>query len=125
MILNLMKNCTTQIKSPLGLTNHISLKSGVKQGDPISPTLFLLYLLPIQWYIKKYIPNTSLNYNHLCYADDLLLVAHNRPTINLLFAHIATYCAFTDMNINTNKTIYSYTNDTPQQDKHRIYNSHK
>ena len=109
-----MQNCTTQIKTQLGLTSHIPLKLGVKQGDPISPTLFLLYLLPLQWLLKKHCPTTLTNCNHLCYADDMLLIAHNRPTINLLLTQVAIYCTYTDMNINKNKSLYSYTNDITQ-----------
>jgi len=113
-ILNLMSNSYTRIKTIDGLTNKIDLKTGVKQGDPLSPTLFLLYLLPIQWVLKIFLPKTIHNYNHLCYADDMILLSHDRQTINSLFLYVTSYATYTNMQINEKKSAYSYTNDLLQ-----------
>ena len=114
MIENIMSNSHTNIKTIKGMSTDIPINTGVKQGDPLSPTLFLLYLILIQWHIKKTFPNNIYNFNHLCYADDMILLAQNRPQLTLMLNNLITYCNFTDMNINEKKSIYSYTNDHPQ-----------
>ena len=112
---HIMTNCSTKFTTQNISTPPVSLLKGVKQGDPLSPTLFLIYLLPIQWFLIKNNPNSIANINHLCYADDMLLIAHSRNDIEQLFGNLALYTYYTDMSINNSKCQYSYINDTLQQ----------
>ena len=109
-----MTNCFTKFTTQNILTNPIPLQKGVKQGDPLSPTLFLIYLLPIQWFLIKNNVNSIANINHLCYADDMLLIAHSRNNIEQLFGNLALYTYYTNMSINNSKCQYTYINDIPQ-----------
>ena len=117
-IVNLISSLITDSQTSFILqentTSEILLKIGVKQGDPLSPSLFLIFLLPIQWFLNKTQPKTFTNINHLCYADDMLILAHSRKTLESLFGQLSIYTYYTDMNINTKKTMYTFMNDSPQ-----------
>ena len=114
IISNLISDSLTSFILQDKTTPEVTLKTGVKQGDPLSPTLFLLYLLPIQWFLNNNHPKTITNINHLCYADDMLILSHSRHTLESLFGQLSIYTYYTDMNINTQKTMYTFMNDTPQ-----------
>lgn len=47
-ILSMIEYSTIRIKTTHGETDTIDILTGTKQGDPISPTLFLIYLIPLQ-----------------------------------------------------------------------------
>ncbi|XP_023215162.1 uncharacterized protein LOC111617982 [Centruroides sculpturatus] len=75
---NLLRDCTTKIRAHDGYTNEIPIKSGVKQGCPLSP---LLFNIVIETAIRR-VHNLQLGYSLegeeigiLAYADDLVLVS--------------------------------------------------
>ena len=113
-ITNIMTHCYTSIQTQTSQTKKIPLNNGVKQGDPLSSTLFLIYLLPLQWLLNKTQQKTVTNINHLCYADNLLLLSHSRQNIESLLGQTALYTYYTDMSINSYKSAYSYMNSPPQ-----------
>jgi hypothetical protein len=76
MIMSLYVNSTFKVWTEGGFTNSIDFKSGVKQGDPLSPLLFNLTLEPLMSKVRskcagitKYGVTKHIN----GYADDLLL----------------------------------------------------
>jgi hypothetical protein len=104
---------TTAFKTAYGPTEPLQIKNGVKQGDPISPLLFLIYLLPLQWTIKSIHPPQLLHINHLCYADDLLCFADNPRSLNEIFNIIKQYSNLTDVHVNPTKSAYLPVNTQP------------
>ena len=78
MIKELYSNATTTFNLSAGTTKPIMIERGVRQGDVISPTLFIVYLAPLLWKLKR-IKSTSspLPFNHQAYADDLVLLSNN------------------------------------------------
>jgi exonuclease III/ribonuclease HI len=104
-----MTNSSTKFKTAFGYTEKVDLKIGVKQGDPLSPILYLLYMLPLQLRLKStlhiYHPNIPIN--HLCYADDLLLIASLPDHIKELYNVTTKYAKLTDMKIKSSKSAYT------------------
>lgn len=79
-ILELYQNTFTQFKTVFGYTNKVYLHSGVRQGDTISPTLFILSLAPLIHKIDRLNLQTlsSGSSQHvLTFADDTLLLTAN------------------------------------------------
>ena len=44
----------------------------------------------------------------------MILLSHDRQTINSLFLYVTSYATYTNMQINEKKSAYSYTNDLLQ-----------
>lgn len=86
---------------------------GVKQGDPLSPTLFvigpellsrLLYGLPQNGFIPYSLDNGSPMVNHLCYADDTILFSSADPlSIGLMMNKLRAYENISGQRINKKK----------------------
>jgi exonuclease III len=124
-ITELFRDIHTQVKTPHGYTNKIKLNSGVRQGDVISPTLFILSLAPLIWEIEQLqlqpLPDSS--HTHIfTYADDTALIASNTEDTEKLFNVTSEYAADFGIHINAKKSGYAWMNDAPTQNL--SYNNH-
>jgi hypothetical protein len=113
-ITELFRDIHTQVKTPHGYTSKIKLNSGVRQGDVISPTLFILSLAPLIWEIEQLqlhlLPDNS--HNHiLTYADDTALLASNNEDTKKLFNITSEYATDFGIHINAKKSGYAWMND--------------
>ena len=111
----MLEGCYTQFVTEHGLTAPVFFHIGTKQGDPISPLIFLLFMLPLQWKLKSLPDKFSVicAINHLCYADDLMTLALTESGIKTLFNTVVKYSTLTDFTINVSKSAYAYINVNP------------
>ena len=95
-------------------SNWITPSRGVRQGDPISPYLFIIVSQNLSVILNRarnidMIPgfdkNLHYNFNHLMYADDLILISHatRRIARNIKFC-LAIYAAMTGQYFNSSKS---------------------
>ena len=92
------------------LSEQIDILSGTEQGHPMSPKLFKLYILDFSGRIKE-IENTvtvpSLNeskLSHLLWADDLILLALNEESLQILLNQLKDFCDNWGLEVNMTKT---------------------
>ena len=98
MIGNVYTGATTEVATPLGKTPAIPIYSGVKQGCPLSAILFNLAVeLIIRKCISKAetLPCGPLKHHGcpisiLAYADDLVILARNRQTLQTLLDTVSS-----------------------------------
>jgi len=94
---------THQLVLDNGLYPSFELKSGVRQGCPLSPTLFVLC---IDMLLTKLEQNLPLDTTLRAFADDIGIVITNRrqslPTLAHLFHRFSQYSA---LNLNLQKTL--------------------
>ena len=113
--MELFRDIHTQIKTPYGYTNPIKLNSGVRQGDVIFPTLFIISLAPLIWKISqlslKQLPNGSRDHI-LTYVDDTSLIASCTEDIIKIFDITAQYAKDFGIHINAKKSGYAWLNST-------------
>ena len=95
----LIKTVMAQWKSVLTvngrkISDPISIKSGIFQGDSLSSLLFITALNPISWYVTKKGPGMTLSSNrridHLLYVDDRKLFAPKEAEANELAEIVQT-----------------------------------
>ena len=92
-----------------GLTDAFRCTIGVKQGCPLSPNLFGLYLDSLQAALQD-TPNsdcpvlgdTALPL--LLYADDLAILSHSQEGLQRLMDALQAFCHTKRLTVNTEKT---------------------
>ncbi|PIC11688.1 hypothetical protein B9Z55_028921 [Caenorhabditis nigoni] len=84
IIRDMYNGATIRVKSKTDKTDQIAIKSGVKQGDPISPTLFNMCLENI---IRKHLKESpghrclSTRIKILAFADDMAILADSKEQL--------------------------------------------
>ena len=85
----------------------IKIERGVRQGDPLSPKIFIAVLewifRSLNWE-KKGISLEGRNFNHLRFADDIVLVAETATDLELLMKQLNKESAKVGLQMNTSKT---------------------
>ena len=103
----LYSNTVSCIKLNGKLSGWFETKSGVRQGDTLSPTLFCLFINDLITEINKLqlgirIGNTNISI--LAYADDIALVAENEINLQKMFDFVNEWCKKWKLSINSSKT---------------------
>lgn len=82
---------------------------GVKQGDPLSPLLFGIFIDRIERWLAERAPSCGADLGQqlvrmLLYADDLALLAESETHLQQLLDALWAFCAEYDMEVNVRKT---------------------
>lgn len=96
------------------LTMPFQGKKGLRQGDPLSPYLFVLYMDYLSRVLGQLQHNPrfsfhprckNLNLTHVCFADDLLLFAKGDPkAVRELFSSFQHFSIVSGLKANLNKS---------------------
>ena len=110
--LELMKDIYRKTKCAVKVndktTDFFNFTKGVRQGCPLSPILFNIYVNEIFNLVNEtnetniYLDNTKVN--ALMYADDLILLCENREGLQKLINKINDFCTERKLSVNTKKT---------------------
>ena len=106
---NMYKNTKFAIKLGDKLTQFFPCMKGVRQGDPLSPTLFNLFLNDLFSELRSETCDpVSLNdtdyFNALAYADDIVLLSRTEEGLQNAIDITEKYCEKWRLTINHNKT---------------------
>lgn len=110
-VAHLYQRVLCQLKTHAGMSKEFSSNMGVKQGCPLSPTLFGLCIDQIEDFIPQALAEEPdgpaigmLTLLLLIYADDVALFAHDIVSLQKLVDAMHTFCENTGLSINVNKT---------------------
>jgi len=105
----MMKNTTARVKVPIKLSNSFTFNAGVRQGDGLSTTLFILAL----HHGVKNIDQRSTIFTKLsqicAYADDVVIVARTQKKLTEVYLDLEEETSKLGIKINENKTKYMVT----------------
>ncbi|CAM8944441.1 unnamed protein product [Rhodiola kirilowii] len=107
---------------------HFKSNQGVRQGDPLSPTLFIICMevfsrmLQHQVSSKRiypfFIKKEALVVNHLLYADDMLIFTNGSEiSMNRLMSLIKSFYASSGQQLNSSKSLIFFDQNIPPDRK--------
>jgi hypothetical protein len=109
LIMNSYEGTTTQMLAKEGFTEKIITGKGVKQGYPLSPSLFNLGIDPLIRNIRERYQECGYNYNKeerkviQAYPDGLLVFADTREHLNILVEGLIQLMEYAYINFNSKK----------------------
>uniref|UniRef100_A0A3B5M253 Reverse transcriptase domain-containing protein n=1 Tax=Xiphophorus couchianus TaxID=32473 RepID=A0A3B5M253_9TELE len=106
IIQNAYDRCTTSFKSNGESTREISIRVGVKQGDPMSPLLFNLAMDPLICTLESHGVGYSIDTDHvtaLAFADDLVLVSESWVGMAANLAILESFCGLSGLEVQARK----------------------
>ena len=96
------------------LTGFFASKRGVRQGDPLSPFLFLIAMEAFSRSLSKavlhpkfdfHLKFKAINLSHLCFANDIFLFAKgNATSVQITIDELVKFEAFSRMQVNKQKS---------------------
>ena len=108
VVYKLYEQVKAKIRTKVGMSECFGSDIGVKQGCPLSPTLFGLYIDKLEEWLNKAngegIQLADYVIRLLLYADDLILIAKTAKGLREHLKNLETFCTKVGMEINTSKT---------------------
>ena len=119
ILLRCIKACITTPKFSIyvngELTGFFVSKRGVRQGDPLSPFLFLIAMEAFSRSLSKAVLHPrfdfhpkfkAINLSHLCFADDIFLFAKgNATSVQITMNKPTKFEVFLGMQVNKQKSV--------------------
>ena len=103
------QHSNARLKMSNKLSELINIEAGTEQGHTLSPELFKIYvhdlsirLNNLDGYNCPVLSEVSIS--HLLWADDLVLMACDKPTLQLMLNELYAYCLKWGLEVNTKKT---------------------
>ena len=109
MLRAMYQNMKACIKTNKGLTEYFECEIGTRQGDVLSPLLFILHLNEFLKQLKEkevqgiYISEEQPSLSALLYADDLSQLADTPGRLQILMDELKMYCDEWGLSVNIEK----------------------
>ena len=104
-IMDTLRGNTINVRTENGLTGDIYVACGVRQGDPLSTTLFILVIDPLLQRLSE-IPNLGETEGPQAFADDVDFLAHSPAAIEEAWRIILDFLNLTGLELSPTKTVY-------------------
>jgi exonuclease III len=106
LIKSLLRDSSVRISIGGCLTEDIPVSKGVKQGDPLSPTLFVIAMELLNRALKQTLQGRNFNglkITSLMFADDTVIIAASEQDLRAALNILNTFKCATNLRINIQK----------------------
>lgn len=109
-IMRLYESVLGRLRTAHGVSDFIRSTAGVKQGCPLSPTLFGIYIDELDSFLHEHIQGSDRCLLHqviisiLLFADDVVLLAPSPKGLQRQLDALALFCDLRQLTINLGKT---------------------
>ena len=108
-LISIYKDVNIRIRVGGKLGDVFSSFLGVKQGDPLSPLLFGLFIDRFEKFINDQLPDIGVKLSNmlirvLFYADDLVILAESPADLQLMLDCLSQFCKLNSMTVNIKKS---------------------
>ena len=119
--LNCLKHMYQSSKARVRMTKKLSetfnIQSGTEQGHPLSPELFKIYIhglsVKLNSIIGISVPElNNVNISHLLWADDIVLMALDIDSLQILINELQKFCTDWGLEVNLDKSAVMVFNKT-------------
>lgn len=120
IIMDINTGTKVSVITDYGKTEQFIATRGVRQGCPLSPLLFCLFLEPLIKWIKegkegyRFKNNKEIKIAILAYMDDIALVARDREEMKNMLGKIEKFCNLYGMEI-SDKSVYTSNKDGEEE----------
>ena len=108
MIKAMYTGATSAVQIKNFTTNWFPIKTGIRQGDSLSPTLFAIFINDLAIEIKEKHSGVKLNNELkvpiLLYADDIILLATSANELKNMLKTVYNWCSKWRLKVNSTKT---------------------
>ena len=123
---HMYENSSTKIKLIKKLSEKIDILVGTEQGHVMSPELFKIFILGLTELLNEHLENcpelNGFSINHLLWADDLVLMALDPITLQLLINVLHEFCQDWGLEVNQDKTqVMIFNKAGRSQEKHHKF----
>lgn len=119
-IMTCIHTCIISVKINGSLEGFFKAGSGLRQGDPLSPYLFVLAIEVLSAFLKRssetdtfkfHLHTKSLSITHLIFADDIMLFSHgDKASIDLLLKGVNDFSSVLGLYTNHEKSLCFFAN---------------
>jgi hypothetical protein len=111
---------TCRVLTALGATEKVHIERGVRQGCPLSPLLFLMFIEPLLRWIEEKEEGYRINEANVeikieAFADDMMLASESAASTERKWAKFKQFCQATGLEISNDgkeKTVYTTNSQT-------------
>lgn len=119
LLRRLYSNTNAKVWSNGDLSEEFNMKMGVKQGCLLSPLLFTLMLNDLPDCVGGGVNVGHLKVGMLMYADDIIMLAESRDTLQLMINRLQRYCQLWNLTVNLLKSqimVFNRSGRTPNSE---------